>query len=118
MQLKEYQEKSKRTMNMDLEKREALSNMIFGITGETGEVVDLFKKHLFQGHDLDIQHLKEELGDVMFYMVNLCNLIGVQMEDIIEGNHNKLLKRYPDGFSEEASIKREDAKEEENIHDR
>lgn len=106
MQLKEYQEKSKRTMNMDLEKREALSNMIFGITGETGEVVDLFKKHLFQGHDLDIQHLKEELGDVMFYMVNLCNLIGVQMEDVIEGNYNKLLKRYPEGFDVEKSINR------------
>lgn len=106
MQLREYQEKSKRTMNMDLEKREALSNMIFGITGETGEVVDLFKKHLFQGHDLDIQHLKEELGDVMFYMVNLCNLIGVQMEDVIEGNYNKLLKRYPEGFDVEKSINR------------
>ena len=107
MELKEYQEKSMRTLNNSIKASSQILNMLLGMSGETGEVVDLFKKHLFQGHDLDMDKLKEELGDVMYYIVNLCNLYDIELEDVIEGNHNKLLKRYPEGFSEERSVNRE-----------
>lgn len=110
MNLREYQEKSKRTLNYDLTYNQILTNMIFGIIGETGEVVDILKKYLYQGHHLDeghIAHIAEEIGDIMFYIVNLCNLLELDLEIIIEANYNKLLKRYPNGFSVERSINRE-----------
>ena len=44
----------------------------------------------------------------MFYIVNLCNLLNLDLETIIEGNYNKLLKRYPEGFSVERSVNRND----------
>ena len=107
MNLREYQEKSKRTLNYDLTFEQLLSNMVFGIVGETGEVVDILKKHLYQGHDLDKDHIAEELGDIMFYIVNLCNLLNLDLQTIIEENYNKLLKRYPNGFEVKRSVNRE-----------
>lgn len=106
MRLEEYQEKSMRTLNNDLTKEQAVNNMILGIVGETGEVVDIIKKHYYQGHELDLEHIKEEIGDIMFYMVNLCNYLGLELEEVIEGNYNKLMKRYPEGFSKDKSINR------------
>lgn len=107
MEIKEYQEKSKRTLNNDLSHEQLLSNMIFGIVGETGEVVDLLKKHLYQGHELDWFNIREEIGDVMFYIVNLCSLLGTNLDQVLQENYDKLLKRYPEGFEVERSINRE-----------
>lgn len=106
MILKQYQNNSKRTMNMELDEEQLLSNMVFGIVGETGEVVDVLKKHLYQGHELDVDHIEEELGDIMFYMVNLATILELDMETIIKRNYNKLLKRYPEGFDSERSVNR------------
>lgn len=106
MDIKSYQVKSQRTVNKELHREQLLSNMIMGILGETGEVSDILKKYLYQGHDLDIDHIEEEIGDVMFYIANLCNILNLDLEDILECNYNKLLKRYPEGFSEERSINR------------
>ena len=80
MYLNDYQVKSKRTLNQELTKEQTVSNMIMGILGETGEVADVIKKHYYQGHDLDIEHIKEEIGDVMFYIVNLCNVLDLDLE--------------------------------------
>ena len=107
MRLRDYQEKSKRTLNNNLVPNDQITNMLLGINGEMGEVTDLFKKYFYQGHELDMDLVSEELGDVMFYMVNLCNFLGLDMETVIENNHYKLLKRYPNGFSENRSVNRE-----------
>lgn len=106
MNLKDYQRKSKRTLNRDLNVKEQTFNMLLGVEGEFGEVIDEFKKFFFQGHKLNVSNIDEEIGDTMFYLVNLCNLIGLDLEDIIENNYNKLLKRFPDGFDENKSINR------------
>lgn len=106
MEIKEFQEKSIRTMNQDLDFSEKVCNMIFGINGEVGEVTDILKKHFFQGHGLDIDHLEEELGDVMFYIVNLATLYGLDMETILQKNIDKLSKRYKDKFTIEQSLNR------------
>lgn len=106
MEIKEFQKNSIRTLNMDLTKEQLLSNMVMGIAGESGEVADVIKKHLYQGHDLDVAHLKEEIGDVMFYIVNLANVLELDMQEVLEDNINKLRKRYPQGFDADRSINR------------
>lgn len=83
-----------------------LLNGALGLTGESGEVADLIKKYLFHGHDLDKDELVKELGDVCWYVALLCHAIGVSLEEIMSRNIEKLKKRYPEGFSSEASINR------------
>ena len=106
MKLRDYQESSQRTLNNNLLKNEQIANMLLGINGEVGEVTDLFKKHFYQGHELEIGKVAEEIGDVMFYIVNLCNLLNLDLEVVIENNYYKLLRRYPEGFEKERSINR------------
>ena len=108
MTIQEYQKQSTRTLNPTLNETEQIINMIMGMNGEVGELTDLFKKNMFQGHELHICQIIDELGDIMFYVVNLCNMLGVNMEDVLEYNVAKLQKRYPDGFSCEKSINREE----------
>jgi NTP pyrophosphatase (non-canonical NTP hydrolase) len=107
----EYQERSRRTVNKVLSEKELILNMSLGLAGETGEVVDLIKKQMFHGHDTNLDKLKEEVGDVLFYIVNLCSAYGLSVEEIAIGNVEKLLKRYPNGFSKEDSIRRVDVNE-------
>lgn len=104
MDFDEYQKLVLRTANSDLPKREAISNFAMGLAGETGEAVDAIKKHLYHGHDMN--NLKEELGDVMWYVAALSSMFGIDMEEVAEANIEKLRKRYPDGFSKERSINR------------
>lgn len=106
MGIKEFQQNSIRTLNTNLTKEQLLSNMVMGIAGESGEVADVIKKHLYQGHDLDVAHLKEEIGDVMFYIANLANVLELDMEEVLEDNINKLRKRYPQGFDSDRSRNR------------
>ena len=108
MEIKEFQDISFRTMPKNLWFPDILVNMCMGISGESGEVIDLFKKHLFQGHSLDKKKVAEEIGDLMFYIVNLCTLLDLDMRVVLQGNVDKLKKRYPNGFEVEKSINRGD----------
>ncbi len=81
---------------------------IFGLTGEGGEVADIVKKQIFHGHMFDVDEIKKELGDVMWYVAMCCNVLNISLDDVMQGNIDKLRKRYPDGFSEQASINREE----------
>ena len=78
-------------------------NVGLGLAGESGEVADAIKKHLYQGHMLDLPHMKEELGDVLWYAALACKCGGFSMSDVMRGNIEKLKLRYPDGFSAERS---------------
>lgn len=64
------------------------------------------KKHLFQGHELDISHMAKELGDVAWYLAVSANAIGYDLETIMQMNVDKLKARYPDGFDAEHSLHR------------
>ena len=101
----EYQQAVKRTM-AQLDKQSNLSMLCMGLAGETGEVVDHVKKHLYQGHGLDSEKVIDEAGDVLWYLTNLLSEIGATLEEVQEKNVEKLMKRYPEGFSEERSINR------------
>lgn len=81
---------------------------LMGLNGEAGEAIDILKKHLFQGHDLDREHLAKELGDVAWYLAVSADALGYSLEQILQMNIDKLRKRYPDGFEAERSVNRED----------
>lgn len=106
MNIRDYQTLSVRTMNKELTKEQQISNMVFGANGELGEVTDILKKYLYQGHRINKQHLAEEIGDTLFYIVNLCTLFNLDIEDILQGNVDKLRKRFPNGFEVDRSINR------------
>lgn len=108
MKIREFQKLSTRTVKADHTKEQMIANMIFGANGEIGEVTDLLKKYLFQGHSLDVAKLEEELGDVMFYLVNLATIFNLDMENILDINIEKLKSRYPNGFESERSINRKE----------
>ena len=108
MDIKTYQNESVKFLNNELSTREKVLNMCLGISGESGEVNDAIKKFMFQGHQINLYDLEEELGDVCWYLVNLATLFNLDMESILERNYNKLSTRYPKGFSIEDSIARVD----------
>lgn len=69
-----------------------------GLSGESGEFTDLVKKWIFHEKPLDEEHIKKELGDVLWYVALLCESFGWKMEDVMSLNIEKLKKRYPNGF--------------------
>lgn len=89
-----------------------LSNYTLGLVCECGEFGDMVKKHIYHGHDLDMDKVKKELGDVMWYLFNVCNVMGLDVTEVATMNIDKLMKRYPNGFNEEDSIKRKDKEHE------
>ena len=107
MDVKEYRESAMVTVNRNLDKRDMLINGAMGLCGESGEVIDILKKHIFHGHELDREHLLEELGDVAWYLNEAAYALDSSLEEIFERNIAKLKKRYPQGFDKERSINRE-----------
>lgn len=79
-----------------------------GLAGEAGEVADLIKKGVFHQHGLDHEKLKKELGDVLWYVAALCTRLGFTMSEVMQANVDKLMTRYPAGYSAEASQKRDE----------
>ena len=106
MKINEYQELAMTTMNKELSKREVLINAVMGLCGESGEVIDIVKKHISHGHPLNREKLVEELGDVAWYLAECAYALGVSLEDVLVGNIAKLKARYPEGFDTQKSINR------------
>jgi NTP pyrophosphatase (non-canonical NTP hydrolase) len=72
----------------------------FGLGSESGEFQEIVKKMLFQGkplNDDNIFHMKRELGDIAWYWVNACNALGLDPNEVIAENVEKLKARYPGG---------------------
>ena len=106
MKINEYQELAMRTLNPDLNKKDVLINAVMGLCGESGEAIDLVKKHLAQGHEFDKEIFAKELGDIAWYLAEAAYAIDMPLEAILEGNIEKLRKRFPEGFDSEKSINR------------
>ena len=71
-----------------------------GISAEGGEFMEIVKKIIFQGKPWDeanIDHLKIELGDVMWYVAQACMALDISLEEVLDRNIDKLSKRYPAG---------------------
>lgn len=102
----EYQKEALRTCNTSLEWPETLLNGLMGLNGEAGEAIDLLKKHLFQGHIFDHEHMAKELGDVAWYLAVSADAIGYDLDTIFKMNVEKLKARYSDGFNSDLSVNR------------
>lgn len=94
----EYQASVERTMNPSLSFKEQISNWSMGLAGEVGEVIEPLKKSLFHGKTLDLDVMRKELGDVLFYLVAMCNTLNLSIEEVAAFNKKKLEERYPNGF--------------------
>ena len=106
MKVNDYQKQALRTLNPALSKKDVLINGVMGLCGESGEAIDIVKKHLAQGHELDRQKLAKELGDIAWYLAETAYALDFDLEAILQINLDKLKKRYPDGFDKERSVSR------------
>jgi NTP pyrophosphatase (non-canonical NTP hydrolase) len=106
MQANEYQKLAMVTLNPKLSKKDVLINAVMGLCGESGEAIDIVKKHLHQGHNLDREKLVKELGDIAWYLAEAAYALDIPLDAVLEGNIAKLKSRYPEGFDTEKSIHR------------
>ena len=103
-----FQREARRSLRDDLPYEATRSNMCMGLAGEIGEVIDIMKKHIYQGKELDITDVIEEVGDVLWYIANFCNVNNITMDECMESNIKKLRKRFPNGFTTKDANERKD----------
>ena len=108
MQVNEYQKAAMATLNPALDKKDVLINSVMGLCGESGEAIDIMKKWLMQGHELDREHLVRVLGDVAWYLAEAATALDVPLEAVFQGNLDKLRQRFPNGFDTGASVNRKE----------
>ena len=75
-------------------------HMLFGMTTEIGELMDIFKKQIAYDKAIDWVNVEEEIGDIMFYLASFCRILGLDLEKILQKNIGKLESRYPEKFTE------------------
>lgn len=92
MELQEYQQHAIRTLESN-DQKHILTLGALGLAGEAGECVDIIKKHVFHNHALNQEKLKEELGDVLWYVAITAHALGVSLEQVAQTNMQKLFTR-------------------------
>lgn len=105
MTFNEYQKLAERTINTNLSDTLKEYHALHGMAGEVGEIHSIYQKH-YQGHKFNRTELKKEVGDLLWFLAEYCTVMGWDMEDVAWQNIQKLQRRYPEGFSEEASVNR------------
>ena len=86
-----------RTLNPELSQKDVLINAVMGLCGESGECIDIVKKWLAQGHELDRDRLAKELGDVAWYLAEAATALEIPLEDILR-QHRKAAQAVPRGL--------------------
>lgn len=104
----EYQVLAMRTCSIPYDqKKEMARHAVFGLASEAGEVAGILQKE-YQGHEVDREHVKKKLGDCMWMIAEACTAFGISLDDVMQTNINKLKSRYPEGFTAERSLHREE----------
>ncbi len=106
MTFDEFQRAAARTMNPRLSETERLVDAAAGLAEEAGEVLGLVRKHAYMGHPLDRERVTKELGDALWCLAAVATCLGVPLDTVATGNIEKLQRRYPEGYSDEASENR------------
>ena len=107
MDVNAYQKEAMTLLNPALTEKDVLMNALMGLCGESGEAIDMMKKHLYQGHALDREALIKELGDIAWYLAEAATGLNIDLSEVMQRNLDKLHARYPQGFSTERSLHRE-----------
>lgn len=105
MSLNEYQMLAARTIKEGLRPWEKIEHALHGMAAELGEIHGIYQK-TYQDHELDLEHVKKEVGDLLWFIAELCTTYGWNMEEIARMNIEKLKARYPMGFDSERSLHR------------
>jgi len=105
MNFNEYQEACKRTANPNISWEEANLNWALGIAGESGEYCELIKKKHFHDKVLNRQHVKKELGDILYYVAMAAANLQLDFDEVAQANIDKLTARYPEGFKSGGGIR-------------
>ena len=105
MQLNEYQKAAARTMDMTWYPEQQAMHALHGMSGEVGEIHSIYQKS-YQGHVIETDHLKKELGDLLWFIAEYCTAMDWTLEEVAQGNIDKLLARYPNGFEAAKSLHR------------
>ena len=94
------------TRNKSIGVLEELKNYLLGLNGECGELTDIFKKVLYHGKEFNAVDVMLELGDILYYLTAICNILGFDLSEILLNNNAKLMARYKDGYSIQQSLNR------------
>jgi len=110
MKYEKYKNESKRTCpDLNDELRKGLANelhMVIGISTEASELLDAYKKHFAYGKELDKTNVGEEIADIMWYVSNLCRMLDIDLEEMLQRNIDKLKARFPENFTQEDALNR------------
>ena len=101
----EYQKLAARTINPKLGLGEQMHHSLHGMVGEIGEIHSLYQK-LYQGHEMDEDHLKKEVGDLLWFIAEFCTAQAWDMDEVMTLNIDKLKARFPEGFTADKSLHR------------
>ncbi len=115
----EYQKLASRTEGDYVERQKRISELTtlrlthatMGVITEAGELTDAVKKWIFYGKSFDPVNVKEEVGDVLWYLALVCNAMNVTLDDCMEANIAKLCKRFPDKYTDDYANHRDLAAE-------
>lgn len=111
MTLNQYQQLALRTAPLGVTADHDLQHALLGLISEVGELADALKKEHAYGKAIDRVNLREELGDVLWYLPLACRALGCDLGDIAQLNIAKLSKRYPEKFTTAAALNRDLAAE-------
>ena len=110
MDFNDYQIEARRTQRRDLPLWAMREHALFGLSSEVGEVLGMHQK-VHQGHPMDETALRLECGDVLWFVAELCDVYGWNMDDVARANIEKLRNRYHDRFTVEESVNRVEYRE-------
>lgn len=103
----EYQQLASRTINKNLNWKELEDHALHGMVGEIGEIHSIFQK-VYQGHPLSYDHIEKELGDLLWFIAELCTVYHWNLDNVMQMNIDKLKARYPEGFDADNSLNRKE----------
>ena len=107
MEFREYIKEISRTCPSLGSQEKDNTHLLWGMDTELGELKDCFKKNLAYGKPIDWTNVHEEVGDLMWYLFNWCRIHSIDPHQVMERNIAKLMKRYPEGFTEEKALNRD-----------
>jgi NTP pyrophosphatase (non-canonical NTP hydrolase) len=111
MNLNDYQKLAARTIPADKDKNLRMAEFTLALCEEAGESAGVLKKIIYHHHPFDVAKATQligELGDTLWHIAALATEFGITLDQIACFNLEKLRQRYPDGYSDERSVNRDD----------